>query len=543
LGLRGLPKTTLKLLLHQHRGVSHLRARPQLSKELILRWADAHHAQTGMWPRAHSGPVLAAPGETWKNLDSALFGGTRGLPGGDTLARLLATHRGVPAQQRNRTPLTEKQILGWVDAHRRRTHQWPNASSGKVHGTLHETWHGVAKALFDGSRGLPGGQTLRQFLAEHRGVRNRKKPPPLNFVLILTWADAFHKRKGRWPTHKDGRIKEAPGETWCAVNSALILCKRGMRNRMSLAKFLARHRGVRYRPALPPLTIEQILRWADSHRERTGAWPSYQPFTEPVHDAPGETWGDINQCLRMGRRGLPGGTTLKSLLSRHRGLRSKRDLPRLTVEQIVQWADDHMARTGKWPKTRVGEKVLAAPGETWSGINVALNAGLRGLPGKDSVARVLARHRGARNHLALPKLSVEQILKWADAYKERTGKWPTRDSGPVQESPTENWSAIEGSLRAGVRGLPGGQSLARVLAEHRGKRLHTAPPKLSVKLIQKWAKAHRKRTGKWPRRSDGSIREAPGETWNGIHLALRVGRRGLRGGSSLPRLLAQCRGG
>jgi hypothetical protein len=60
-----------------------------LSESLILCWADEHHARTGQWPKVSSGPVQAAPGENWRSLNSALHVGCRGLPGGDSLARLL----------------------------------------------------------------------------------------------------------------------------------------------------------------------------------------------------------------------------------------------------------------------------------------------------------------------------------------------------------------------------------------------------------------------------------------------------------------------
>jgi hypothetical protein len=69
----------------------------------ILSWADEHRARTGQWPGAASGPVGAAPGETWGALNMALRLGHRGLPGGDTLARLLTRERGAP-QRLGRPP-------------------------------------------------------------------------------------------------------------------------------------------------------------------------------------------------------------------------------------------------------------------------------------------------------------------------------------------------------------------------------------------------------------------------------------------------------
>jgi hypothetical protein len=67
--------------------------RPALTLEQILAWADAHLARTGKWPHRDSGLVLEAPGETWGRVHAALWQGCRGLPGGDSLAKLLDRHR------------------------------------------------------------------------------------------------------------------------------------------------------------------------------------------------------------------------------------------------------------------------------------------------------------------------------------------------------------------------------------------------------------------------------------------------------------------
>ena len=49
-----------------------------------------------------------------------------------------------------------------------------------------------------------------------------------------------------------------------------------------------------------------------------------------------------------------------------RTVRSITPPPRLTIEQILQWADKHNKRTGGWPKLKSG-KVTDAAGETWRG--------------------------------------------------------------------------------------------------------------------------------------------------------------------------------
>mgnify|MGYP000561642132 CR=1 FL=1 len=112
-----------------------------------------------------------------------------------------------------------------------------------------------------------------------------------------------------------------------------------------------------------------------------------------------------------------------------------------------------------------------------------------------------------------PELSVTEILAWADAFHQRTGRWPKRDSGRIPETLDDKWTAVNSALITGLRGLPGGSSLARLLAKHRGVRNHMARPRLSPEIILKWADAHHRHTGKWPKQSSGSITNAPGETW------------------------------
>jgi hypothetical protein len=72
----------------------------------------------------------------------------------------------------------------------------------------------------------------------------------------------------------------------------------------------------------PPLTVRRILKWADIHFERTNSWPtqySGRLFTEPS-----ENWGAIDQALRYGSRGLPGGSTLCQVLRKNRRISTKR---------------------------------------------------------------------------------------------------------------------------------------------------------------------------------------------------------------------------
>jgi hypothetical protein len=285
---------------------------------------------------------------------------------------------------------------------------------------------------------------------------------------------------------------------------------------------------------MPDFSVDQILGWADAHHQRTGQWPHTD--AGPVEEAAGESWCAVDSALIRGSRGCPGGFSLAELLSRERGVRNPGNVPKLTPKQILAWADAHYRRTSRWP-TVDGGPIPEAPGENWQALDAALRCGTRGLRGGTSLPRLLTRYRGRRNHLDLPPLSKKRILAWADAHFQRTGKWPNRNSGPVQEAPDENWSAINQALEKGVRGLPPGSSLPKLLAKKRGVRNPAQLPPLTDEQIVEWARHHRERTGSWPTRQSGPIVDAPQETWSGVAWALRLGKRGLAGGRALRALL------
>jgi hypothetical protein len=465
--------------------------RSPLDSEQILRWADAHRTATGHWPDPSSGPVGGEGNETWSAIDACLRRGRRGVPMGGSLAELLNIERGVadganpeapdermreweaenfPPRRRGRrseakpranTQLTIDLILAWSDAHHAATGRWPRIDSGPVRDHPVLNWGQVSRALHEGNRGLTGGTSLADLLQDHRGVRNKQNLPRLDVEQILAWADAYLEAMGDYPIVEAGPVTGAPGETWMGINSALRMGLRGLVGGSSLAQLLGERRAYR-----GPLTVERILAWADAHHAATGRWPVAWSSGR-LRGAPGEAWGSIDDSLRDGRRGLPGGTTLAQLLAEYRQARNIYTEPLLTVEQILAWADAHRAATGRWPSSQSG-RVLDAEGEQWGAIETALRDGYRGLPGGQLLGRLIRGHAGPDAYRRRPVLTVEQILAWADAHRETTGKWPIEKSGPVRSTPDENWNAISVALSHGNRGLPGDSSLARLLAERRG---------------------------------------------------------------------------
>src|SRR5262245_39667864 len=187
----------------------------------------------------------------------------------------------------------------------------------------------------------------------------------------------------------------------------------------------------------------------------------------------------------------------------------------LHISQILEWADAHSKRTGEWPEKDSGQ-VWETADEKWLNIDTCLRLGFRGLRPGGSLARLLAKHRGKRNRKGLPKYTIAQILKWADAHHARTGSWPHNKDGQIYGTNGETWWAVDMALRKGIRGLVGGSSLAKLLSAKRQVPNHMSRPRLTRQRILAWADAHRRRTGNWPIIEGGPISQAPGETWNGI---------------------------
>jgi hypothetical protein len=210
------------------------------------------------------------------------------------------------------------------------------------------------------------------------------------------------------------------------------------------------------------LTVERILACADAYHAVHGCWP--RASSVPNSAAPGETWEAINRALKVGQRGLSGGSSLKLLLAEHRGPEARLRARGFGPEQILAWADAHHAATGRWPTKRSGD-VAQAPTTTWMKIDCALRQEYSAVKRKCSLARLLSRFRSTRKRKGSPPLSPEQIHTWAIQFRAETGCWPSPRSGPVAGAPGETWSKINTALGAGTRGLPSGTTLRRFLRD------------------------------------------------------------------------------
>jgi len=297
--------------------------RPELTIDQILGWADAHYKTCKRWPIRTNGRIPGSLGETWSAIDQALRKCLRGLSFKSSLAQLLQERRGV--RNRMRLPrLTMATILRWADDHHQRQGSWPTLASDKVLAVSGEHWAAIDRALRGGNRGLLGGTSLAQLLYAKRGLRSANNMPHLSEAKIVRWAMAFRRRDGIWPTRKLGTIMEAPQETWSNVNTALVQGDRGLPAGSSLAQLLSEAVGYRNRKGLQPLSIMQIVQWADEYQAHHRRWPTH--LSGPVVGTDGETWSGIHTALSKGYRGLPGKSSLYQVLQKYRNVPRYRPL-------------------------------------------------------------------------------------------------------------------------------------------------------------------------------------------------------------------------
>jgi hypothetical protein len=131
----------------------------------------------------------------------------------------------------------------------------------------------------------------------------------------------------------------------------------------------------------------------------------------------------------------------------------------LTEHQVLAWARAHRRRTGRWPQITDGPVLDAEADEDWANIDKSLRVGTRGLPGGDSLPHLLNRKLGARNRMAPPRLTLDQVRRWALAHEERTGHWPhpqrTHPRRAGGELARRRHGASPGPARSAERHHPG----------------------------------------------------------------------------------------
>jgi superfamily II DNA or RNA helicase len=212
------------------------------------------------------------------------------------------------------------------------------------------------------------------------------------------------------------------------------------------------------------------------------------------------------------------------IVSRLQGLIKKK----LNIKKILEWSDAYYKRYNKWPNSNSGN-IDGEENETWTGVSISLQRGLRGLTNKYTLADLLQEFRNVKNIGNLITLSSKDIISWAIEHKEKTGEYPNQNSGKIISNPSETWNAINDAMSNGRRGLKK-QSLVVFLE----KKLDRIPKSrigrndLSTKKIIIWIKNYYEKHKKYPlATSKEVIPNSSGTKWYNVATSLSRGLRGL----------------
>lgn len=222
----------------------------------------------------------------------------------------------------------------------------------------------------------------------------------------------------------------------------------------------------------PNPTPDRIREAVQAYRDVHGKNPVYTGGDATSYFGYPETWAAIGQCLDLGLRGMPGGSSLHKFLVEQGFAKPIPTKPRLSNSVIRRSVLKYTrANSGKMPTIRSGDATpyFGYP-DTWKSVHQALAHGYRGMPGGSSLSKFLSNH-GFKPHKPRPKnkppLTMDAITIAIQRYRKMHRGNPSDASGdatPYFDHP-ETWTAIGQCLRIGFRGLPGGSSLSNLCKE------------------------------------------------------------------------------
>ena len=257
---------------------------------------------------------------------------------------------------------------------------------------------------------------------------------------------------GKYPTKRSGVIGDSDN-TYAAVDLAMSGGYRGFEKGGSLSKFKAKHFGVTPYGAL--YTYDVIISWIQKYCDKYNCIPVQKSgiveFAVADGYEPSITWSSIDGCLSMGRRGLPGGSSLATLTNDMTyGFMAYKHI---TMEEIDFWRQVFYTNNGYWPHKRSGviSEALEKYGQlTWDAVDQILRVGRRGLPGGSSLAFLT-------NGPSLNP-SLEEIMNWMQEIFDETGQYPSQRSGVIVQAAESyghlKWNSVNQRLRLEHCGLP-----------------------------------------------------------------------------------------
>lgn len=402
--------------------------------------------------------------------------------------------------------------------------------------------------------------------AAERGVLKKEI---INRWTIADSARATINAGFRWPRVEDGIIQCGPladgkrswadAEEWLKEN-----CPDLSDNPSRLAHFLAAENIFEYKLKYEgTLTHEKII--------ETG-WAIYRAIGKrmtnkdlfPILHGPlagtGLNAHKIDAALLKGRHSLKGGEHLTGLLTaakipKVRTRRTSRPsyVPRfkdnyrgtLNHKKIINTCWAYYEATGQRLTERDTDPIvhgdLAGTGLTGCAVDGALRHGFHGLPGKQTLAE-LQSSAGIPGGCYTGFLTYLDIVHTDWVFFQKTGKHISRaDISPIEEGSLAGTGltgcAIDNALRRGLNGLPGGESIGKIVSQAEIGALKITHKKIIMSAWEIFRKTSRRMTRADMQPVTLGPLQGTGLTPFAINEALQYGRYGLPGGESLSQIL------
>jgi hypothetical protein len=405
-------------------------------------------------------------------------------------------------KQPSQKSMDELMIFAWAQEHRERIGVYPHMASGAVVAddisAAGVTWASIHVSLFNQLNDLPPSITLRAFIES-----NHRVFVPLSEKKIMAWAKTHKQKHDAWPSWRSGGIehRDADGDTWANINSALCFGLRGLDGYQTLAQFIARNEAPKN-----ILLEETILKWADSHREKHGIYP-VEKTAGIIPESDGWTWKDVDKALLNGSHGLPKRKprdTLYWFLERHRKahqvVASKSNL---TVKKIIEYAMDFHRMHSAMPNAESGH-IAGTHSDQWHEIDSALRDGGRGFAGGSSLSEFIEEY--------YPKdFTITPVKKQEN----------TLHSIAEVSIQSDNLENTKKELNSQVlEQMPISKKVADGV-ERRGRKPNNDT--FTIDQVFSWIDHHKSTEGYYPLFTSGKIPEANGKTWSGVQKALLDG--------------------
>jgi len=281
-------------------------------------------------------------------------------------------------------------------------------------------------------------------------------PPSLTLANIKKAILAYLEETGKRPTQFSGDASKWFGFaiTWAGVRSKLYYGGKDIPENYSLYKLCVDLGLASGRNNLTPDKVQKAL---IAYTKEKGSPPlikledASEWFGFPI------TWKTVDQRLRDGWGGLPGGSSLPQLCRELGLITCGKDLTKKKTKKAIR---AYFKETGKAPSMEHGDATK------WLGFKITWKMAdyrVRRLFGKSLYNLCLEMGLATYGK----NLTLNKIREAIQAYRKEMGKLPANQSGDAERwfGFKIRWATVDHRLRKGLAGLPGGSSLSKLKKE------------------------------------------------------------------------------